>query len=100
MPAFGRSLARFSSGAHFTVSLKREPMSSDEARCNFEGIHVMGGGLLSEALLFAPSTSTLMALLAALPAALALYLYCRSRAWRIRPALSLGKLEAIECERA
>ena len=75
-------------------------MSSDEARCTSSGIHVMGGGLLSEAFLFVPSTSTLMALLAALPAALALYLYCRSRAWRIRPALSLGKLEAIECERA
>jgi DnaJ-domain-containing protein 1 len=100
MPAFGRSLARFSSGAHFTVSLKREPVSSEEARCTSSGIHVMGGGLLSEAFLFAPSTSTLMALLAALPVALALYLYCRSRAWRIRPALSLGKLEAIECERA
>src|SRR5215470_17599030 len=60
----------------------------------------MGGGLLSEALLFAPDRATLMALLAVLPVALALYLNCRSRAGRLRPAFSLGKLEAIECERA
>jgi hypothetical protein len=60
----------------------------------------MGGGLLSEALLLAPDRATLMALLAAMPVALALYLNCRSRAGQIRPAFSLGKLEAIECERA
>ena len=60
----------------------------------------MGGGLLSQALLFAPDRATLMALLAALPVALALYFNCRSRAGRMRPAFSLGKLEAIECERA
>jgi len=60
----------------------------------------MGGGLLSEALLFAPDRATLMALLAVLPVALALYLNCRSRAGRLRTAFSLGKLEAIESERA
>src|SRR5215475_9707212 len=64
------------------------------------GVGGMGGGLLSEALLFAPDRATLMALLAALPVALALYFNCRSRAGRLRPAFSLGKLEAIECERA
>ena len=60
----------------------------------------MGGALLSEALLLAPNGATLIALPALLPVALALYLNCRSRAGRIRPALALGRLEAIECERA
>ena len=61
---------------------------------------MMGGGFLNEALLFAPDSGTLLALLAALPFALALYLNCRSRARGIRPAFSLGRLEAIEFERA
>jgi len=60
----------------------------------------MGGGLLGDLLVFAPNAATLLALAAALPVWLGLYLRCRSEARRSRPALSLGKLDAIELERA
>jgi DnaJ-domain-containing protein 1 len=60
----------------------------------------MSGEIISEVLSFAPSSATLVALLAGLPVVAALYLYCRVESNRIRPDLSLGKLERLELERA
>src|SRR5262245_44344233 len=99
LPAFGWILARFSSGARFTVPHNRINEQRHKASCR-SGRSGMGGDLLSEALSCAPDRATLMVLLAAMPVAIALYFNCRSRAGRLRPAFSLGKLEAIECERA
>jgi hypothetical protein len=60
----------------------------------------MPGGLLSEALAFAPNSAALFALLAMLPALCALYLHFSVGARKLRPTLSLGQLETIELERA
>jgi DnaJ domain len=77
-------------------------MSSVEARCRSNSVSVMPGrvgGLLSEALSLAPSDATLLALAAALPTLLALYIRCSFQARRLRPD-TLGKLETIELDRA
>src|SRR5438045_5712564 len=60
----------------------------------------MSGGVLGEILGLAPDAAMLAALAATVPGWLAVYLRCRAQARRIRPALSLGRLEAIEHERA
>jgi hypothetical protein len=60
----------------------------------------MGGGPFSEAIAFAASDAALLALAAALPMLVVLYVRCSLHAKRLRPDLSLGKLEAIELRRA
>jgi hypothetical protein len=60
----------------------------------------MTEGLLGEILTFAPSNAALFALLAVLPVFVALYVHCSLGARKIRPDLSLGKLETIELKRA
>src|SRR5947209_8232048 len=72
--------------------------SSDKARCR--GRCVMSGGWLDQIFALAPDAAMMTALAAMVPIWLALYLICRARARRARPELSLGKLEAIELERA
>jgi DnaJ-domain-containing protein 1 len=56
--------------------------------------------LLEGIFALAPDAATLAALAAIVPVWLALYLTSRSRARRARPELALGRLEAIELERA
>jgi hypothetical protein len=60
----------------------------------------MLGGLFGEAISFALSDAALLALSAALPTLLILYLRCSLEARKLTPDLSLGKLETIELQRA
>src|SRR5258708_19813823 len=60
----------------------------------------MIGGLFGEAISFALSDAALLALAAALPTLLVLYLRCSLEARKLGPDLSLGKLETIELQRA
>jgi hypothetical protein len=60
----------------------------------------MLGALFGEAMSFALSDAALLALSAALPTLLILYLRCSLEARKLRPDLSLGKLETIELQRA
>src|SRR5262245_13806559 len=69
-------------------------------RRSFNRCCVMLGGLLSEALSFAPGGAVLFALAAALPSLLVLYVHCSVEAGKRRRDHSLGKLETIELERA
>jgi hypothetical protein len=60
----------------------------------------MLGDPFTEAISFAPSHATLFALAAVLPMLFTLYVRCSLQVNRLRPDLSLGKLEAIELRRA
>src|SRR5882757_11241129 len=60
----------------------------------------MPGGLFNQAVSFALSGAALLALSAALPALFILYVRCSLKARKLRPDLSLGKLETIELQRA
>jgi hypothetical protein len=60
----------------------------------------MLGGPFAEAIGFASNDAALLALAAALPVLFILYLRCSLQAKRVRPDLSLGKLETIELRRA
>jgi DnaJ domain len=60
----------------------------------------MLGGLFNDAISFALSDASLLALSAALPALLILYVRYSLKAKELGPDLSLGKLETIELQRA
>jgi hypothetical protein len=60
----------------------------------------MLGEPFAEAISFAPGHATLFALAAALPMLFILYVRCSLQVSRLRPDLSLGKLETIELRRA
>ena len=60
----------------------------------------MVGGLLSEILAFAPGSATLIALSLVAPVLFVSYVHCSLGARRSRPDFALGKLEAIELQRA